>query len=159
MRPLILPLLCTATLANAADPTVDFGDNDAAMNTAIEQARASFDDFWTRVANADGLSDHGASIKVAVPIPGQPGSHEHIWMGPCKRIGGVHFICIVNNDPVDVDLKPGDAYPFSREAVSDWMIRRDDGKVEGAYTLRVILPRLSKDQADTLRPLLLPLPE
>lgn len=65
----------------------------------------------------------------------------------------------VANDPVHVRhiVKLGDRYSFALQQNSDWMYYEGD-VIHGGYTIRVLLPRLPKEQADAFKAVLAPLP-
>ena len=146
-------VFATALPAHAADPTVTYDKSDPEMNDAIRAARKRLDWFLEGVESGR-LPRDGASLKVAVPK--SDGGAEHIWMFDFKRDGN-RFEATVGNEPAYVPgMKLGDRYSFGREQISDWIYFRGE-MMHGAYTLRVMLPRLPKREADQLRAVLAPL--
>lgn len=143
------------SVALADDPVVLFEQGNPEMNAAIRAARATLDDFLEDLANGM-IPREGAAVKVAVP-KSHGNAAEHLWMAQITR-HGERFEASVDNEPVAVEtLKIGDRYAFSRDQISDWNFW-SDGALHGAYTLRVMLPRLSPDRADYYRNILVPLP-
>ncbi|MFK7945662.1 MAG: YegJ family protein [Paracoccaceae bacterium] len=139
----------------AADETVDFASDSPEMNAAIQDARRTLDDFL-ELHQAGQIDRETAALKVAVPTT-EGLCCEHLWMSGFTLDGG-KFTGLVANDPVDVNyLKLGQAYQFARKDISDWNYQAE-GKLHGAYTLRVMLPRLAPDQAAKFRAMLAPLP-
>ena len=142
--------------AHAGDPVVTFGNDDVEMNTAIQNARATLDDFLD-LLQTGGFDGQDPALKVAIPY-GED-NFEHIWVGNFQMMVGGKFQGQIGNDPVYVtNVKLGDQYVFGRDQVSDWMYFSQE-KIHGAYTLRVILPQLPEDQAAGLREALAPLPK
>lgn len=139
---------------SAKDNMVTLAEGDKAMAAARDAARATFDQFWTRVqGDTTGLD----AISIKVGIPHDQGS-EHLWMTGCQSADAQRFACTVSNDPVDVPLKLGARYSFDREMISDWMYRQD-GKINGGYSIRALLPTMPADQIEALTAMLAPLPD
>lgn len=62
--------------------------------------------------------------------------------------------CVISNEPVNVhSVSYGERIAVDPEIISDWLYYRD-GKIVGGETIRVILPRLEKKEAATMRALL-----
>lgn len=151
----LFALALTPVPALAGDPVVQYSTEDREMNAAIEQARGSLPHFFEQLSDQD-VPIESYALKVAVPTTTRPGA-EHIWM-MSFRPEGDELIGIVGNEPNDVEgMRRGDEYRFSLSAVSDWNYW-SGGKLHGAYTIRVMLPRLPADQQTELRQVLAPLP-
>ena len=150
---LFLPMADQNT-ANAGDPIVMFDPSDPEMNEAIRQARLTLRVFFEKLVNGEAESP---SIKVAVPDGDD--NAEHIWMSGLSLRDDKRLEATVANDPVYVThlMKIGDRYAFTVDQISDWMYYRGE-MIHGAYTLRVMLPRMPEDQADGFRSVLAPLP-
>jgi uncharacterized protein YegJ (DUF2314 family) len=150
-----------AVQPSAAQPVAQQQDNVVTlpaqhtdMARSQEAARSTFDQFWTRISqDREGLD--AISIKVAVP---HATGSEHLWMTGCKSADVQSFDCVVSNKPVDVPLKLGSRYRFQRASISDWMYRQN-GKIHGGYSIRVLLPTLPAQQAQAMTAMLAPLPE
>ena len=153
---LVLLSLLIAAPAQAGDPTVAYSPNDPEMNTAIDAARDSLDGFLGLYFDP-ATRFQAAALKIAIPADG--GGAEHIYVVDIARDGRTHFVGTIDNDPVRLpQISLGDRYRFSRDQISDWNYFKD-GKLHGAYTLRVMLPRMAKEQADQYRQILAPLPD
>ena len=149
---IVLSLLTFVPLAMADGTVVTSRSSDPQMNSARQQARDRLDWFLNGIENGS-IPVAMASLKVAVPKP--DGGAEHLWVESftSNREG---FVGVIANDPVVVSLNRDDRYKFSRKQITDWMFWKD-GKIHGGYTLRAMLPRLPKEEADELRALLAPL--
>jgi uncharacterized protein YegJ (DUF2314 family) len=143
------------TPALAGDPVILYSDSDPEMNEAIDAARATLDGFLEFYFSPDFNADGGA-LKVAIPTP--DGGAEHIFVSRIERKGPTAFEGSIDNEPHNLpSLRLGDRYQFSRDQISDWNYWKDQ-KLHGSYTLRAMLPRLPKAQADAYGAMLAPLP-
>jgi len=119
---------------------IDFEDDDAQMNAAMEQARSTLNEFERRLSNPPatqteiGLKGRFQSGKIV----------EHMWVGDITLAGdGYHGR--LKNDPDHLpSLVYGQAVVVPRASVSDWFAV-DAGKLVGGYTMRVIRSRLSPE--------------
>ncbi len=131
---------------------VDVPTGDPVMDKAIKKARDALPAFWARVAKP-ATGDSGFAVKLAYPKRGT--GHEHIWANNVVKAGD-SVTATINNDPRDIpDLKNGQKVTVPITMISDWMFYRD-GKMHGAQTVRAVLTRLPKAQADDLRARLAP---
>ena len=119
------------------------------MNAAITEAHVTLDSFLEKARNPPaGTSNYALKVK----IEDQNGI-EHFWATPFSATSG-GFTGIISNTPQVVrSVKEGQSYAFTREEVSDWMYMKD-GKIHGGYTIRAMLPLLSKDEAAQYQALL-----
>lgn len=148
-------LFCAPCLAG--DPVVNYSAQNARMNAAIGAARATLDTaFWP--VHADPRGAEMLAVKVEVPVDHPEMSSEYIWVSDVRRLGGGAMVGLLANDPNGFDGRVGDRLEFDQAQISDWTYMRD-GKMHGAYTLRVILPRLDPREAAAYRATLAPLPE
>jgi len=116
------------------------------MESAIQQARSTFDEFLARFRNPQ-PGDEAFNVKVRIED-----SHgvEHFWLAELK-LDAEHYAGAIGNEPGIVKkVKLGQRYSFSRNDVSDWMYM-SHGKMQGNYTLRVILESMPKDEAEALK--------
>lgn len=110
------------------------------MNQAIEKARDSFEQFID-IYQKQNPSEYGFTVKY--PFLLEDESHEHMWVSELEINDG-SIIGILNNDPVYTDkVKYGDSIKMNPAIISDWMYYRD-GKLQGGYTIKVLLAQMSK---------------
>ncbi len=141
--------------AHAAESVVTFAVDDPEMAPAIEAARETLDNVLERKATG-GIPAEALSLKVAIPKEG--GGAERIYLNGIVQIDETTFEGLLANDPSAVpDLKMGDRYRFTHDQIVDWLFVAN-GQMHGSYTLRVMLPKLPKAQADQFRAMLAPLP-
>lgn len=141
--PLFLP-----TAALAQDKTIDFSSDDQAMNAAIQKARGNLGSYWKSLATP-GPGEKDFFLKVAIPYD-QNGGREHFWLRDIARDGD-RIVGTIDNDPNHAThVHRGQRYTFGEADITDWMFRRN-GKIVGAETLRVMLPKMPKAQADGFR--------
>ena len=141
--------------ALAKDSGVAIAVDDPEMAAAIEAARETLDNVLERKATG-GIPAEALSLKVAIPKEG--GGVERIYLNGIVQIDETTFEGLLANDPSALpDLKMGDRYRFTHEQIVDWLFVAN-GQMHGSYTLRVMLPKLPKAQADQFRAMLAPLP-
>lgn len=121
--------------------------DEAEMEAAIQQARASFSEFEKRLANPE-RGDAGFAIKVKI-TDGDEG--EHFWLQEVRPLGDGKYSGIVANEPSSVrSVRYGQRITFPFEDVSDWMYAHN-GVVQGNYTLRVLLKTLPDEEAAQMK--------
>jgi uncharacterized protein YegJ (DUF2314 family) len=133
-------VLCLAGSAAAEDATINYADNDATMEAAIADARATLPIFLRNALDAKGVSLDDALVKVALPTePGSPTSDEHIWVAPFARLQDGSFSGLLANEPVNLGpLRAGDRIDFTEDMISDWHFNAPTGRYWGSYTSRVM---------------------
>lgn len=142
------------------DRVVQVADNDVAMTSAIEDAKASLPLFWREFDRLGGnsaslLNSDLFSLKVALPTPG--GSVENIWTSGIRRDGD-QIRGTIANDPENLpDVRLGQEVDINPEAIVDWSIQTTGGTL-GHYTTRALLPHLTPDEAAGVRAILAPTP-
>lgn len=117
------------------DGVVDFDKDDATMNAAMDQARATFGQFeenWQR--------EEVGVVSLKFKMETSAGEYEYIWFEPSEiTASSVTGTC--SNDPRDIPgLAFGDERTVDRSKVADWMIM-ENGKCYGGYTIRVMSER------------------
>ena len=122
------------------------GPDDTEMVAAMEQARATLDEFRERLANPQ-PNDTKFGLKIRI----HDGHHgETIWTNEVE-VGDEFVTGTVYQQPRNlVHVKQGDRYMYPIENVCDWGYR-DDGVAKGNYTLRVMLTRMPAEQAAQIR--------
>ncbi len=139
--------------ALAKDKVIDYAGNDKAMNAAIAAARKSLPAFWKRFAKP-AKDEVGFSIKVRIS-DGNFG--EHFWTRDVEKNDDI-IHAVIDNDPKNIKtVKKGQRIRVNSSDITDWMYWRGQ-KMHGAYTLRAMLPRIPKSQAEAFRVRLAPLP-
>ncbi|MBC8036638.1 MAG: DUF2314 domain-containing protein [Rhizobiales bacterium] len=131
------------------DKVILFSKDDPQMNAAIEKARGSLAGFWEKFKTPASNED-GFSLKVMIS---DDASSEHFW---CSAIEGdaTKASCAIANEPQSVrSVTLGQRIDVNPDHISDWMYRLD-GKIKGGETIRVMLERMPKEQADAYRSLL-----
>ena len=120
--------------------------DDKEMNAAIGDARARLPEFLAALKRGGpGLTRFSVKAKFDFPSGG-----EHIWIGDVSY-SGTSFSGRVENVPRDIKgLKYGDAVTIQSDAVSDWLYV-EDGRLVGAFTMRVIYRRMSPAQQQTFK--------
>ncbi len=132
--------LCLAGPAFAEDATVNYAEDDAAMEAAVADARATLPIFLRNALDAEGVSLDDALVKVALPTEaGSPTSVEHIWVAPFARMSDGSYAGLLVNEPVNLGpLQAGDRVDFGEEMISDWHFNAPSGRYWGSYTSRVM---------------------
>ena len=131
------------------DKVVLFSKDDPEMNAAIVKARNGLGAFWEKFA-APAPNEDGFSLKIMIS---QGADTEHFWCGEIKG-NATTATCAIANDPQSVhSVTLGQRIDVNPDHISDWMFRLD-GKIKGGETIRVIIPRLPREQADSYRSLL-----
>ncbi|RUW75132.1 MULTISPECIES: DUF2314 domain-containing protein [unclassified Mesorhizobium] len=143
---LMLALAPAHVQAQGDDKTVTVRSDDPEMTAAIEQARASLDDFLA-LSEAPPPGTDKFKLKVMI-VDGD--ATEHFWVIPFKRTAS-GFAGILANEPEIVqNVVYGQYIEFSRDDISDWGYIRDGHQV-GSYTVCVMLKKMSEQDADDLR--------
>ena len=146
-----LALLGSPTMSVRAEdrsPVIDVRTTDPEMNAAIGLARSTLPAFWASYEAPKG-SETGHSLKVRFAYGSNSG--EHIWMADVKKIASNRYSGQFANAPVHLRGKrAGDVAEFTQADISDWMFLRN-GKIVGGETIRPMLKRMTKADADALR--------
>lgn len=123
--------------------TVPTGDRD--MERAINQARENYPHFVDRLHNPQ-PGDENFAIKAGIT---HEGNIEHIWLGDVSA-DEQGFSGTIGNDPRHIPFKIGDAWRGDLSQLSDWMYF-SNGRMQGNFTLRAMLPRMPKRQREQAR--------
>lgn len=128
------------------DEVVMVSETDAAMNSAIERARSSLDEFLS-IFNSKPEGTSGFKLKVELT---DSNGSEHFWVIPFKQ-SGVGFEGTLANEPMIVKgYKLGQTIRFTRENISDWGYVKN-GRQVGSFTVCFLLKSAPKEQADYYR--------
>jgi uncharacterized protein YegJ (DUF2314 family) len=140
-----LGLLCSVHISSAEDKVVSVATDDPEMNAAIDKARSTLPYFWQHLANR-GEGEQGFFVKIRIT---DGDAVEHFWCGPVVGTAN-KATCNIDNDPQSVsNVKLGQEMSVEKEYISDWNFMRDD-RIIGGETIKVILRRLPKEEADQL---------
>ena len=125
---------------------------DLVMEAAIAKARATLPDFRTAYGSPQ-PGDGKFAVKIVFPTTGN--NSEHIWASVIE-LNAAAVTAKINNTPRDIpNLRFGEQVSVPIDRISDWMFERG-GKLHGAQTLRAMLSRMPKQQADEFRARLAP---
>jgi uncharacterized protein YegJ (DUF2314 family) len=140
----IMPALPMAAVAQSNMMMVPNGDPE--MAAAIAKARAGLAVFWKALAQP-GAGEEGFALKVAI----KDGKDvEHFWLLDIARDGD-KLSGTINNEPEIVgNVSNGERYQFTDADISDWLYMRN-GKMVGNETMRPLLKRMPKSQAEQYR--------
>lgn len=116
------------------------------MKQAIQSAQSTLDEFFERFRNPQ-PGDEDFNVKVRIE---DNNGAEYFWLGDLK-LDAEPYSGIIGNDPGIVrNVEIGQEYSFSKKDISDWMYM-SNGKMQGNYTLRVILKSMPEDEAEEIR--------
>lgn len=128
------------------DPVYGVAADDKEMNTAIAEARSTVADFVARLQDPKS-TDEGFSVKKMITDGDKV---EHFWLDDISYSNG-YFSGYIGNDPQSVSsIKFGQEVSVAETEITDWMYL-DNGKMVGNFTLRVLLKRMPKEEADRIR--------
>lgn len=128
------------------DKVLTVAPDDSEMAAAIEQARASLDEFLT-LSEAPPSGTAKFKLKVAIR---DGNAVEHFWVIPFHRTA-TGFAGILANEPQAVhNVVNGQDIEFTRDDVSDWGYTKN-GRQVGSFTVCVMLKKMPKEDADYLR--------
>lgn len=122
----------------SGEKLIGVAPDDAEMNAAIAQARATLPQFWAKFeAKPAGYSQF--MLKPGLPTVDGRGP-EHIWVDVIERRDG-KVVGRLANEPFHLgDLKFGSEVTFSPEIISDWGYSKGD-VIYGHYTSRLLMAR------------------
>jgi uncharacterized protein YegJ (DUF2314 family) len=158
MKSLFVALFLLAApplFAQGGDPVVNFSEDDAAMNAAVNAAQQSLPIFMEHLNNP---ASDATDLILKVAISTDNDYVEHIWVDQVRALGDATYEGRYANEPVEFKGKEGDPVTFSEASVSDWSFMQG-GQLHGNYTTRVMLPFIDPDYAAYLTSILAPLPE
>ena len=137
-------LLLLAPIVLAKDPVSEVAADDPQMNAAIARARSEVDRVIKALA-----SGHDVSVKLAVREGSQV---EHFWLSDVAySSANQSFSGKIDNDPEMVSsVAYGQSVSVRKTEITDWLYI-EGGRMYGNYTLRVLLPRMPKAEADKMR--------
>jgi uncharacterized protein YegJ (DUF2314 family) len=143
LKRLLLPALISTFFAlpvRAQDPTVNYEQDDPAMNAAIAEAQATLPLFLANALDAEGNGSDMALVKVGFPtVDNNATDVEHIWVAPFMRLEDGSFTGLLANEPVALgDLVEGDQVNFDQSMISDWHLTAPSGRYWGSFTSRVM---------------------
>jgi uncharacterized protein YegJ (DUF2314 family) len=130
----------------AEDQVIHVPANDTEMSDAIDKARSTLPQFWARYAKP-GPGERNFSLKVRVIDNDRI---EHFWVSRIEHKGEMLYGTIDNEPKIVGTVKLGERISFKDDMISDWMFMRN-GKLVGNETMRPLLKRMPKEQADRYR--------
>lgn len=138
-----------AAAARERDPVIGFDSSDLSMNAAIAKARKRLPEFL-RILRSGSADSYGVKVKIT-----DDNGTEHIWMDQIREADDQFDGTISNNPDKLTVVQRGSPYKVKKAAISDWYYVRD-GLMHGAFTMRVMLPRMPPSQAERIRRKLAP---
>ena len=150
-------LAAVAVVALAALPAfaqlTEVSPQNEAINAAIEKAKSTLPVFFARLANPQ-PGDSGFLVKIRYDKKSTSGG-EHIWAKDVVKSGNT-VSATIDNEPKDIaDLVRGQRVTVPITQLTDWLYERR-GKYHGAYTVRALVPFMTKEQAADMRKRLAP---
>lgn len=151
MRVLVASLSIVALSAFVGCSRSSEGDNythveahDAAMNAAIEKAKATADDFVRAFhAQKPGAKDY----YVKKPYKTPRGGSEHMWIEVTDEQNGVLKGHIANEAEETREVKNGQSVSLKISEISDWKYQ-DGKKLIGGYTIRYFVEKMSAKERE-----------
>ncbi len=127
---------------------ISVDSDDLEMNTAMEEARKAFPEFWSevsvdqqRVIPALTLS----LVKAYFFDDSNPDGGEHIWVDSVS-FDGEKISGILMSQPRSLrSVAIGELVQFPVRQLSDWLLV-GNGKVRGAYTVQILRARMNDDE-------------
>ena len=117
------------------DNFVRVSSQDAELNAAIARAQETLPGFLERLANP--MSDD-ADFLLKVAMLTKDNGREHIWVKNIERTESGLSGNIANVPVALPGIKIGDRVEFNESDVSDWLISKLDGSMEGGFTVVVL---------------------
>jgi len=118
---------------------------DAAMNAAIEKAKATADDF-VRAFHAQKPSAKDYFVKKPYRTPS--GGIEHMWIEVLEEENGVVKGRVANEAEETREVKIGQMVSLKISEVSDWKYQ-DENKLIGGFTIRYFIEKMSPKERET----------
>jgi uncharacterized protein YegJ (DUF2314 family) len=119
------------------DKAVEMGDEDPAMQKAMERARAGLDDFLRKAGSPPPNTDQ-YSVKVRIS---EGDSLEYLWVSNLKAQGDL-WSGRIDNLPMIRSVKKGQSYAFAKTEIVDWTyIDKSKKKVVGNFTTCALLTK------------------
>ncbi|GAB2899645.1 YegJ family protein [Microbulbifer echini] len=150
IRILFYVLLLIPALVNANekidDQVVFISEQDKAMNTAIDKARATLNDFFKV---ADQPPEEASDFKLKVMVSDENGV-EHLWFSPFKVIEGGFAGVLVNEPNIIASMSYGKVYAFRESQITDWGYVLN-GKQVGSYTVCALFQTMDKSVVEQYR--------
>lgn len=103
-----------------SDSVINVKSEDQEMNSIIEQARASVNDFLKELNDPN---TKGKDFAVKYPFDtdaGSESSKEHIWLNNIEKVNGKYYGIVINDPFYIKTMKYGDKVEFDINKISDW---------------------------------------
>ena len=129
------------------DAAIEMGDDEPAMQQAMERARAGLDDFLRKAGSPPpNTTQYSAKIRV-----GDGENKEYLWVSELKGQGDM-WSGRIENVPVVRSVKKGQSYSFAKSEIVDWTyVDKAKKKVVGNFTTCALLTREPSDVAEALK--------
>ena len=142
---IIYTMISSFSFAETRDESeiINIHETDAEMNAAMARANQSLDTFINRFKNPQ-KGDANFALKVIVT---DDNGVEHFWVTELSITNSGFEGFIANEAKTVKAVTIGQKVRFERDIVTDWSFD-SNGVKQGAYTLKVLLKRMPKEQAD-----------
>jgi uncharacterized protein YegJ (DUF2314 family) len=128
--------------SSTQDDIISVENSDKEMNQAIATAKETVPTF---IENLNNPLPTKYDFSIKVPLETQDGGHEHVWVSDVSYKNNA-FTGVIASEVLYTDShKQGDSITVKSEDISDWTYT-ENGKIKGAYTLRVLMNRMSEKE-------------
>lgn len=127
------------------DSVVNVKTEDQEMNSIIDEARKSVNEFLKELNDPSSL---GTDFSVKYPFdtdPGSTSSKEHIWLEQIEETDGKYYGIVVNDPFYIKSMKYGDKVEFDINNISDWKYV-EDGFLVGGRSIIYFYNRMSEQE-------------
>ena len=132
--------------SQSTDEVVNVATDDVEMNEAISSAQESLSHYWSIYENRN---NGESNFALKVRIEDEMGNVEHFWAVDIRKQDGKIF-GVIDNEPVYVKtVEYGQEIEIPDKDISDWTYVKDN-KTYGGFTIRVLLDRISKEEAEQI---------
>ena len=130
------------------DPEVAIDSDDPALIAAVQKVVACLPEFWKRFERK-ATEDKDFAVKVRIEVDDNNDNAEQVWCEVQDRQGST-VRGILMNRPSHIPFAEGQGLEFDESDITDWAFR-ENGKLVGGETLRVMLEKVSPAEAKKMR--------
>jgi uncharacterized protein YegJ (DUF2314 family) len=149
MRTLLCLILLFSSFGcsrHSDDRIVGVKAEDPEMNTAIAEAQKTISIFWTAF-DKPASDESEFFLKLAITDGKEV---EHFWIGNIRKEKNTISGIVANDAELVSNVKFGQKILIDEKKISDWKFMKG-GVTKGGYTIAVLLPRISKEEASEVK--------